>query len=54
MYGYIRSHLSLRMEISFSHLLREKQEKKGGNGEPRGTPDADRMDMWRIDLDLED
>ena len=40
--GYVRARLSLILERSFSHLLRGDRERKGGGGEPKGTPDADR------------
>ena len=52
--GYVRARLSLSLARSFSHLLRGERERKGGGEEPKGTPAADRTEMQRMDLELED
>ena len=54
MCGYVRARLSLSLARSFSHLLRGERERKGGGEEPKGTPAADRTEMQRMDLELED
>ena len=36
--GDVRARLSLSLAISFSHILREERERKGGRGETKGTP----------------
>ena len=51
---YVRARLSLRLASSFLHLLRGERERKAGGGEPKGTPAADRTEMQRMDLGLED
>ena len=40
-YRYVRARLSLSLARSFSHLLRGERERKGGGGEPKGTPAVD-------------
>ena len=52
--GYVRARLSLSLARSFSHLLRGERERKGGGGEPKGTPAVDGTEMQRMDLGLED
>ena len=50
--GYVRAQLSLSLARSFLHLLRGDRERKGGGGEPKVTPAADRTKMQRMDLGL--
>ena len=52
--GYVIARLSLSLARSFSHLPRGERERKGGGGEPKGTPAADGTEMQRMDLGLED
>ena len=51
---YVRASLSLSLSTSLLHLMGRAREKKGGDGESRGTTAANGTEMRRTDLRLKE